>query len=360
MGYKRAIRAALGSAALGAVLLHGAARAQDAAPTAAAVEAQAKYTAVTPSQPNPALTVHDISGSSAHVLPTVSVHPAAVSATDSGPLLYNGGPVMTSVTIYTIFWAPATLQSGAAANMTPNYRTVLTRLAEDYVGHALDNNNTQYYQTVASKTTYISGLPASLAPAGTDAAPMIIDTDPYPASACTDTVTPGNCISDAQLQAEITSVMAARGWSGGLDRIYVVYTAQGEGSCFTGSTQCAYTYYCAYHGYFTIGSTPVVYANIPWGDTNYCQTSGTPSPNNDAPADTAATAAAHEITEAITDPELDAWYTAQGNEIADLCAYDYGTNRFDGGKANQFWNGHYYEIQTVFDNVTGACAQIGP
>ena len=76
----------------------------------------------------------------------------------------------------------------------------------------------------------------------------------------------------------------------------------------------------------------------------------------------------HEITEAQTDPLLDAWYTAgsSGFEIGDLCAYDYGhLQGWDGGKANQNWNGHFYELQAEFDNEAYAtlgdgCSQVGP
>jgi hypothetical protein len=60
-------------------------------------------------------------------------------------------------------------------------------------------------------------------------------------------------------------------------------------------------------------------------------------------------AASHELTEAVTDPELNAWYTSQGNEIGDLCAYNYGTNSWDSAKANQMWNGRFYELQMEFD-----------
>lgn len=342
---------------------HGAAFAVDSLPTAATIEAQAQYTALTPSRENPILTARDATGHKAHVFANVSVHPAAMAtraATTAGALLYNGGPVMTELTIYSIFWAPSTLQSGASTTMTPGYRKVLTNLASDYSGHALDNNNTQYYQTVGTTTTYVSGLPAAVWTKGATA-PSYVDTDPYPGSGCTDTDTPGNCITDAQIQAEIAKVMTAQGWTGGIDKIFMVYTAQGEGSCFDStSTQCAYTYYCAYHSYFLSGSTPVVYANMPYGNPSNCQVSGTPSPNNNAAADTVATAAAHEITEAVTDPELDAWFDASGNEIGDLCAYNYGTNRFDGGKANQVWNGHYYELQMMYDNAVAGCVQIGP
>jgi hypothetical protein len=62
--------------------------------------------------------------------------------------------------------------------------------------------------------------------------------------------------------------------------------------------------------------------------------------------------ASHEFTEAITDPELNAWFTAQGNEIGDhLCAYDYGLfYNWDGGNANQMWNSRFYMLQTEYDN----------
>jgi hypothetical protein len=151
-----------------------------------------------------------------------------------------------------------------------------------------------------------------------------------------------------------------KGWTGGLNKMFLVFTSSGEGSCFdSSSSQCAYTYYCAYHSYIG-GTTPVVYGNEPFGDPNYCQVGGTPSPNNDPQADTAATAASHELTEAVTDPELNAWYTSLGNEIGDLCAYNYGTNSWDSAKANQMWNGRFYELQMEFDNHNGACVQVGP
>ena len=104
----------------------------------------------------------------------------------------------------------------------------------------------------------------------------------------------------------------------------------------------------------------MIYANMPYGNPSTCQVPGTPSPNGDVAADTVATAASHELTEAITDPELNAWYTAQGNEIGDLCAYNYGVNSWDSALANQMWNGRFYELQMEFDNHAGSCVQVGP
>ncbi len=150
-------------------------------------------------------------------------------------------------------------------------------------------------------------------------------------------------------------------WTGGLDKIFILYTSSGEGSRFdSGSSSCAYLQYCAYHSYFTNGKTPVVYGNVPYGDPNICQVSSTPSPNGDPPADTATTAAIHELTESMTGPELNAWYATGGSEIGDLCTFDYCTNTWDSNQANQMWNGHFYELQQMFDNHMGACTLVGP
>ena len=69
----------------------------------------------------------------------------------------------------------------------------------------------------------------------------------------------------------------------------------------------------------------------------------------------------HEVSEAVTDPEPNSgWTTAAGSEIGDLCAYIYGTNSYDSGLANQEWNGHFYEVQTEWDNHKNGCVQVGP
>jgi hypothetical protein len=297
-----------------------------------------------------------ISGDSiAHIFPTVNEAGAlGVPGADSGPLLYHGGPIISSVTTYAIFWLPASgkLQNGASTSLSAHYQAVQDNMLADYPGHGIDNNNTEYYETSGTITTYIHNAGGL---GGSD-----VDTDAYPASGCTDHDTPGNCITDAQIRAEIEKVMSVKGWTGGINKIFLLFTSSGEGSCFSSSSSsCAYTQYCAYHSYVS-GTTPIIYGNEPYGNTTFCQVGGTPSPNNDAAADTATTAASHEVSEAITDPELNAWYTGQGNEIGDLCAYIYGTNTWDSGKANQMWNGHFYELQKEFDNHAGSCAQVGP
>jgi hypothetical protein len=268
------------------------------------------------------------------------------------PLTYHGGPIMPTAVIYTIFWIPPTLQDGSATGVSPKYIAVNNIMLGKYPGHGLDNNNTQYYQASPVKFAGNAGAFGK----------TFTDTSPYPASGCNDVGTTGtNCITDAQMQAEITKVIAAQSWpNGGITNIYFLYTSSGEGSCVDGTNAfCAYNQYCAYHS--ATGAQPIIYAIEPYGDPNYCQNPGQPSPNGDVYGDTAATSSSHELSESITDPEPDSgWINSAGNEIGDLCAYNYGVNSWDSGKANQNWSGSPFELQQEWDNHKGACVQVGP
>ena len=293
-------------------------------------------------------------GSVAHIMPTVenaaalraanAQRPAGfASAGFSGALSYHGGPVIVKATTYAIFWIPASgaLQDGSPTSLTLHYQTVQTNLLKDYPGHSIANNNTQYYQGSTTKT-FIQN-------AGTFGG-SYVDTSSYPVSDCTDSATPGNCISDALIQQEIVKVMGIKGWTGGNNKVFFLFTSSGEGSCYNASN-CSYTQYCAYHTFFSSGGVNVIYGNEPFGNPSVCA-GGTPSPNNDAAADSAASALTHELTEAITDPLLNAWYGGSGvaSEIGDLCNGYMGYMGWDGGLANEYWNGHYYAVQTEYSN----------
>ena len=298
-------------------------------------------------------------GRYAHIMPTaqgsqiLTAKNAARIASGTGMLTYHGGPVILKATTYAIFWVPPTLQTGASTSMSLQYRTVQSNLLTDYPGHSIANNNTQYYQGPPNYTlAYIQN-------AGSFGG-SYVDTSAYPASGCNDAATPGNCISDAQAQTEIAKVMGIKGWTGGLTKVFLLFTSSGEGSCLS-TNNCAYygsSGYCGYHSHFVNSSAQTVaYANIPYGQPSVCQNSGAPSPNNNPAADTAATASSHELTEAITDPMGNAWYSStNGEEIGDLCNRYYGYLGWDGGLANEFWNKHYYLVQTEYDNYLSGIA----
>jgi hypothetical protein len=275
----------------------------------------------------------------------------------SGQLTYHGGPVMQKASrTYAIFWEPRSLQNGNPTHVSATYNSLIKRYFQDVGGQGLYQNNTQYYQIKAGQTQHILNA-SSLA--GT-----FVDTSAYPASGCVDAQTPGNCLTDSQIQAEVRHALTAKGWTPGPSKMFFVFTSFGEGSCFdASSSQCAFfgpQGYCAYHGAFTSGGKNVIYANMPYTgtDLNACGTST--SPNNDFDADSTINVTSHEHMEAVTDPLLTAWYDAAGFEIGDKCAWDFGSVSLDGGQANQEWNGHFYILQREWDNARRGCVTSGP
>jgi hypothetical protein len=103
--------------------------------------------------------------------------------------------------------------------------------------------------------------------------------------------------------------------------------------------------------------------SYPYANPSYCYdpSAGQHDPSGDIPSDANVNVTSHEITEATTDPELNAWWdTANGQEIGDLCAWKFGTADWDSSLANQMWNGHFYDLQMEYDNHTCACVKVGP
>jgi hypothetical protein len=322
----------------------------------------------------PKLTLSDSSGHAIHVLPTTAVAaqrakyglgvpPAPGGGSpvnnrvnnESGVLVYHaGGSVMPYQLVYVIFWAPAHLQNGGATGFSPLYGTINYLHPAWVPDNSLFDIATQYYQTIGGVTSYVVN-------AGYFAG-YYVDSGALPASGCSDTYTPNNCITDAQIQAEVAHAMTINGWTGGMNKIFILFTSSGEGSCFdSGSSSCAYTQYCAYHGHFSSGGQTVIYANMPYSNYSTCS-SGT-EPNGDV-ADVVTSATAHEMIEAATDPLLNAWFDASGNEIGDLCAYNYGanswTNPANGIAASEFTNGWYWEDQMMYSNHSASCVPSGP
>ena len=91
-----------------------------------------------------------------------------------------------------------------------------------------------------------------------------------------------------------------------------------------------------------------------------CAAQTTSSPNGDVGADAMVSVIAHELEEAVTDPNLNAWYDNRGYENADKCAWTFGTtyNATNGSKANMNLGGHDYLIQRNWVNASGGYCSI--
>jgi hypothetical protein len=329
----------------------------------------------------PKMTFASPAGDVAHMMPTVQITQAIRAASGLAPLAPVGGPIgadnpggpMTyhaggqimgpsGVQAFAIFWNPPTLQNGGATGFSANYGQPTLISAAWLQSHGLMNIATQYYQIVGSTVTYFQNMGGLQS--------FVVDSGAYPASGCTDTATPGNCVTNQQMINKIAAVASAQGWTGGLGKIYILFTSSGEGSCFDNTnTSCAYTQYCAYHSSFTFNSQTFIYAIIPYGRSSGCQAGGQTTPNDPA-GDLAANVTTHEIMEAATDPFINAWFGSTGgsSEIGDLCNFIFGPNTWVIGSnppGNQMWNGVVMEVQEEYDNhaqaLTGTgCVQVGP
>ena len=98
----------------------------------------------------------------------------------------------------------------------------------------------------------------------------------------------------------------------------VKVTMSGGSSCST---------FCGYHGHFNYGGVDIRYAVFPFLDCNACRLS------NLSVADMLTIVASHEIREAVTDPQLNAWYDSSGYEADDKCAWHNLYRMAEGG----FW-----------------------
>jgi hypothetical protein len=300
----------------------------------------------------------------AHLMAPIALHPQSFAVSGSGNLVYHGGPVMVGPTkSVAIFWHPAKLQSGATAGVSTAYDSTIQRYLRDVGGKGLYGNESQYSSIVNG-----SRLLASYH-----------DTSPYPATKCPKVFATAtqhsNCLTDLQIQAEVRKAMTALGQTGGLTEIFYVFLSKGEYTCIDASGCYLYPLdssgeplgYCAYHSYFTAGTRKVVYADMPYGDTPFTSKIGSFSSlctalssfPNDRSADIEISITSHEELEAVTDPLLNAWWDAAGFEIGDKCAYDTTGSSLDGGLADELWAGHYYSVQTEYDNSTASCVAGG-
>jgi hypothetical protein len=269
---------------------------------------------------------------------------AATAARGLGNLRYHGGPVEHTNKTYAIYWVPSgyTIQSG--------YDSLINQYFADVAADSGKTSNVYYTGTQYSDGSGYVRYSSSFGGSYTD-------TSPLPASGCTDSATPV-CLTDAQEQAEIKKDIAAAGWTAGPNTEFFLFTAKGVGSCLT-SSECAFTYYCAYHSWIGSGSSVILYANMPYADTNAADCDAGQHPNgNDADATLNVTS--HEHNETITDEQGNAWYDLEGYENGDKCAWIFGPlSGPSGAQYNQTINGHHYFLQEEYSNHDHGCVQTG-
>jgi hypothetical protein len=281
------------------------------------------------------------------------------------------------VVVTPIYWAPAGYSFASA------YKTLINRYLTD-AAHDSDKS-TNVFSTLFEyngSNGYINYRLQRGTP--------ITDTTAYPAAGCTRNVGPvysdnsgyTTCLDDAQVQNEINAQVAAHGFSRNLSHMYVMFLPKHVESCFyagnpinqactlNASPSAAY---CAYHSDIVAGANNTIYANMPFpiyaspipftcGSDAAFPTNESPNGNTDA--DVEISPLSHEMSEAMSDPDVNTgWYDSSGFENGDECAYKYGaTAGAAGAFYNQTINAHHYLTQEEFSNNNfnlgqGGCLQ---
>ena len=250
--------------------------------------------------------------------------PGGTAVTGNG-IEYHYGPVMRSGANVYYIWYGNWAQDPAA-------NAILTDFAKSLGGSPYYAINTTYGDTVGSVPNVVS----------------------YAGSAV-DTGSLGTSLTDANIWTLVSNQLTAKTLPVDPNGVYFVLTAP-----YVAETAGFLTTFCGFHSYSTFGTTPIKYSFVghPAANLSACAQQTT-SPNGDAAADGMVSIVAHELEEAVTDPQINAWYDAAGNENADKCAWNFGTTYLapNGSRANMKLGARDFLIQQNWLNAGGgSCA----
>jgi hypothetical protein len=203
------------------------------------------------------------------------------------PLLtWHRGPVMHSTTVVPIFWG----SKWSSSSFTSDKVTGLDDLYSHIGGTAYAHTNSEYADGAGNvNTTSISK--------GSDLTDL--------------TATPSGAPSTNAVLQEVSKLTGGHPVAGAY---YPVYSDQPRGNAG----------YCAWHSSGTINGIQVEFGF-------FFALDGDPGCDPQAPTglghsqglSALANVSGHELSETLTDPQLNAWYDQKGNENADKCAWTF-------------------------------------
>lgn len=233
---------------------------------------------------------------------------------------YYGGPLITTPTIYIIWYGNWNQSNGSD---TPAGQQLIRDWASSIGG-------TPYYQlnTSLSVSGYTITGNVNFTPTSNE---------------ITDSGT-SKSLADADIQAIVARNIGTGKLPYNANGVYFVIT-----SSDVNETSGFCTQYCGWHtsDIFTVGN--VRYSFV--GNANRCLSAcaaQSKSPNNNAGVDGAISVLTHELEEANTDPDINAWLDSRGAENADKCAWTFGHYQYqtaNGSWANMAFGGHDWLIQ---------------
>jgi hypothetical protein len=277
-------------------------------------------TATAGERPDPRI----VSGGMAGVVPARDAMGAANPHGGSSPnLLYHGGPVQTaSTTVRPIYWGTSWGNSS-------------------FVGDKISGLDTFYggvggSSYMRTNIEYTNGAGAHVSSGVTKSA-NIIDTSAGPSR---------KAPSTGDVLAEVAKVLATNGGPVA-NAYYPVYVDAPRG----------HAGYCAWHSVGSINGVAVEFGfffNLD-GDPG-CDPDNSSSTQSQG-LEALANVSGHELSETVTDPQLNAWYDAKGAENSDKCAWTFGGNVSVGGaswKIQGNWSNSAYNANSGY---TRGCIQ---
>jgi hypothetical protein len=176
----------------------------------------------------------------------------------------------------------------------------------------------------------------------------------------TDNYSQGTSLSDSAVEAIVSSAITSGRLPKDTNGVYFVLTSQDvtETSGFCSE-------YCGWHTNGTISGSDIKYSFVgnPAACLSSCAAQST-GPNGNAGADGMVSIIAHELEEAVTDPDGNAWWnSSSGMENADTCAWTFGTESTasNGSKYNITLGGKQYLIQqNLIKGSTCSCSMHYP
>jgi hypothetical protein len=276
------------------------------------------------------------------------------------------------VTIHTIFWTGGThpfqgQPTGAPHDYIGMVQQFITDAAHDSGGTAnVFSTLTQF----AQGTTPGGITPGSYNISYNPATDSITDTHPYPAVSdqCASPQSASVCVTDAQIQAEIDRVVqSTTGQPRGLHNIWYVFLPPDVDECILPGV-CGTNAFGGYHSLSNVGHGLTIYALTidPIIETQRVNNPGN-DPQGYPDAEHTIDIAAHEIVEAMTDPEGVGYMDPNGFETGDKCQFgpQFGTplgfSGPDNAPYNQVINGNRYLFQEMWanhdNNGNASCVQ---
>jgi hypothetical protein len=219
-------------------------------------------------------------------------------------LVYNNGPLLTAVQVFTVFWGAAWQQSPSSnivLKINSFFDYILTSpLIDQLAEYSTSGQNIRHGSRIG--TTTIT------------------------------TPAPGSTVADSDIQNLLNNAIANNTLpQPGANTLYFVYLPTGVVVSQGGSSSCQS--FCGYHDNI---NGQIFYAVMPYPDCNGCT-------GSIAVFDALTSTSSHELCEAITDPiPGQGWYDQNNGEIGDICAW----------KTKQMGN---YTIQLEWSNSANSC-----